>query len=100
MVRGAGGCIADARPPEYYRAVLADAGLHPLVTERCDDALLDMIDHIESRLRLVQIVGSFAALGVDAELVLYYAQLARQAVTDGLLGYALIVAEKPVAEHR
>lgn len=87
-------CIADARPPEYYHTVLADAGLRTLTTERCDDALLHMIDDIESRIRLVQIVRSFATLGVDVERVQCYARLARQAVTDGLLGYSLIVAEK------
>lgn len=53
-----------------------------------------MVDDIESRIRLMQTVRAFDALGVEVDRVLDYTRLARQAVTDGLLGYALVVAEK------
>lgn len=35
-----------------------------------------------------------AVSGVDVVAVLRYTALARQAVADGLLGYALLIAEK------
>ena len=38
-----------------------------------------------------------AAAGVDACAVLRYAAMAGRAVADGLIGYRLLVAEKPPA---
>jgi len=35
------------------------------------------------------------AAGINLDSVLGYIDIARQAVNDGLLGYALIIAEKP-----
>jgi arsenite methyltransferase len=71
------GCIADARPLTRYIDVLTDAGLHITHTETHDEALARMIEQIEARLHLG------------------YIDVARRALGDGLVGYALIVAEKP-----
>jgi arsenite methyltransferase len=90
-------CIADARPVRKYTEILAAAGLRTIRTEAHDDAIARMIDQIEARLAVLRMTaaGRLAAAGVDTDAVLRYTALARQAATAGLLGYALIVAEKP-----
>ncbi|MBA0125118.1 methyltransferase domain-containing protein [Haloechinothrix sp. YIM 98757] len=89
-------CIADARSLEEYSEILAGAGLTTVCTERHDAALERMIEQIDARVRLLRMT-SFTRLhqaGVDVDAVLRYCALAREAVADGLLGYALLVAEK------
>jgi len=90
-------CIADARPLTHYSRILTAAGLRVALVESHDDALTRMIDQIEARLQLARMVrpDALADAGVDAEVVLEYIDIARDAVADGLLGYALIVATKP-----
>jgi arsenite methyltransferase len=90
-------CIADARPVSQYTDILAAAGLRTVRVERHDDALTRMIDQIEARLAMLRMTGPgrLTAAGVNVDAVLHYTALARQAVADGLLGYALLVAEKP-----
>jgi hypothetical protein len=90
-------CVADARPVPGYTDILSGAGLRTVRVERHDDALARMIDQIEARLALLRMTAAdrLANAGVDVDAVLRYTALAGQAVADGLLGYALLVAEKP-----
>lgn len=90
-------CIADARPLGEYATILAQAGLRIVHTESHDPAIARMIDEIETRLRLLRMTASarLADAAVDVDAVLRYTTLAKQAVTDGLIGYALLIAEKP-----
>ncbi|GAB3383561.1 hypothetical protein GCM10027360_66660 [Amycolatopsis echigonensis] len=90
-------CIADARPLADYAAILERAGLRMVHTERHDTAIARMIDEIDARLRLLRMTASarLAESRIDVEAVLRYTALARQAVADELIGYALLVAEKP-----
>ena len=90
-------CIADARPLRQYTEILAGAGLRQVHTERHDEAIARMIDHIEARLRVLRMtaVDRLTEAGVDVDAVLRHTALARQAVADGLVGYALLIAEKP-----
>ncbi|HWG61343.1 MAG TPA: methyltransferase domain-containing protein [Streptosporangiaceae bacterium] len=90
-------CIADARPVAGYSDILATAGLRTVLVERHDEALTTMIEQIESRLAVLRMTAADRLInaGVDVDAVVRYAALARQAVADGVLGYALIVAEKP-----
>lgn len=90
-------CIADARPLSEYSAILARAGLRTVHTETHDQAIARMIDEIDARLRLLRMTAParLTDTGVDVPAVLRYTGLARQAVADGLIGYALLVAEKP-----
>ncbi|HWN59491.1 MAG TPA: methyltransferase type 11, partial [Streptosporangiaceae bacterium] len=71
--------------------------LRTVRVERHDDALTRMTDQIEARLAMLRMTGPgrLTAAGVNVDAVLHYTALARQAVADGLLGYALLVAEKP-----
>lgn len=89
-------CIADARPLSDYVALLSDAGLSTVHTEAHHAALARMIDQIEARVRLLAMTSPdrIADRGVDIDAVLRHTAAARDAVDDGILGYALIVAEK------
>jgi arsenite methyltransferase len=91
------GCIADARPLTRYIDVLTDAGLHITHTETHDEALARMIEQIEARLHLARMTlpQALTDAGVDFDAALGYIDVARRALGDGLVGYALIVAEKP-----
>jgi arsenite methyltransferase len=90
-------CIADARPLDEYRDILGGAGLSTVHTERHDDVLARMIEQIDARIRLLELAAParLAQAGVDIDAVRRYCALARQAVADGVLGYALLIAEKP-----
>ncbi|MDZ7884154.1 MAG: hypothetical protein U5N53_15175 [Mycobacterium sp.] len=90
-------CIADARPLADYIAILGSAGLATRHTESHDGALLRMLDQIEARVKLARMTRAamLDEAGVDTEAVLGYLERVRCAVTDGLLGYALLIAEKP-----
>lgn len=89
-------CIADARPLQDYTEILADAGLRTLRTERHNQAMLRMIDQIEARLNLLRMTAParLTAAGVDLDAAPAVVAAARAAVTDGVLGYALLVAER------
>ncbi|MFF9012992.1 hypothetical protein ACF09C_08450 [Streptomyces sp. NPDC014870] len=89
-------CIADARPLDDYAKLLAAAGLSTLTTERHDEAMIRMIDQIQARLDLLRITAAarLADAGVDLTAAPAVLDAARAAVTDGVLGYALLTAVK------
>ncbi len=89
-------CIADAKPLAEYSAILATAGLRTVHTERHDGAVARMVDQIDMRVRLLRMTAParLSDAGVDVDAVLRYCALAKQFVADGLIGYALLVAEK------
>lgn len=90
-------CIADARPLDGYVDILAGAGLRTIRTETHDAAMTRMIEQIQARLTVLQMTSPdpLVAAGVDVASVLGHLALAGQAVDDGLIGYGLLVAEKP-----
>jgi hypothetical protein len=90
-------CIADARPLAGYVDILATAGLVTSHVEEHDGALARMIEQIEGRVRLLRMTAAdrLAAAGIDAQAVLRYTGLAKQAVADEVIGYRLLIAEKP-----
>jgi SAM-dependent methyltransferase len=71
------------------------------ITERHDGALTAMIDQIEARVTALRMLQPerLRAAGVDVGTVLRYVDLARRAAADGVLGYALMIAEK-AGHHR
>ncbi|MEU9246981.1 methyltransferase domain-containing protein [Streptomyces sp. NPDC048385] len=89
-------CIADARPLDAYAEILAAAGLRTVRTERQNQAMTRMIDQIEARLSLLRLTASakLAEAGIDWNATPTVLSAARAAVADGVLGYALLVAEK------
>lgn len=94
-------CIADARPVDEYRRILADAGLHTTLIETHDELVSRMIDQIQARITVLRITAphQLTAAGVNIERVEHYLGLARAAVDDGLIGYTLLIAHKPGQEQ-
>ncbi|KZM74663.1 class I SAM-dependent methyltransferase [Nocardia terpenica] len=94
-------CIADARPVTGYLDLLAAAGLRVTTVDHHDTAITTMIDHIQARLNLLRITApeALTAANLTPTAAVPYVRAARRAVTDGRLGYALIVAEKPSSPH-
>jgi arsenite methyltransferase len=92
-------CIADARPAPAYISLLRDAGLRVLVTERHDEAMARMIDQIEARLRLLTLThrDQVTELGLDPDQAAEVLAATRDAVASGVIGYCLLVADKPAS---
>lgn len=90
-------CVADARTVDDYGAILTGAGLTITSVELHHTALARMIDQIEARLALLRMTtpGRLAELAVDVDAAPGVLAAARQALADGVLGYAVLVAEKP-----
>lgn len=89
-------CVADARPLPEVEALLGDAGLECERSERRDDALADMLDRVEARLRAARVLGGLAppSLVENVERGLAMIDCARAAIADGVLGYAVVVARR------
>jgi arsenite methyltransferase len=90
-------CIADARPSGEYADLLSEAGLRITFTEDHHRAVTRMLDQIVARLDLLRITapGRLEELGVDRARSADVLAAARAAVNDRVVGYTLIVAEKP-----
>lgn len=87
-------CLADARPVDGYRTVFASAGLETVLVERHDQALADMIDMIDARITALAMAATPALAEINLESVNRRVAAARRAVSDGVAGYALMVAER------
>lgn len=90
-------CVADARPATEYADILNDAGLRVAGIEHHDAAISRMIDQIEARLQFLRLTSrsKLQAYGVDADNAGPALEAARTALADGVLGYALLIAERP-----
>ena len=90
-------CVADARPLEVYAEMLQVAGLRVLTSERQDDAARRMVEQIEARLTVLRITARdrLVAAGIDLDRAGPVLAATRRAIEDGVLGYGLMVAEKP-----
>ncbi|MGO4712142.1 class I SAM-dependent methyltransferase [Bradyrhizobium sp. 2TAF24] len=90
-------CVADARPVDEYRALLAGAGLAVGETEAHDGALVDFVAAIRSRLFATEIMIGLKKLelpGTDLATVKDIVRHALAAAKSGMLGYAIITAAK------
>lgn len=92
-------CVADARTTREYQQLLEAAGLRTVAVEHHDAALLRMIRQIAARLDLLRMTARprLEALGLDLTQVQPVLDAAHVAVRERILGYVLIVAEKPAA---
>jgi ubiquinone/menaquinone biosynthesis C-methylase UbiE len=94
-------CIADARPPDEYLEYLHAAGFTASLVERHDAALDELVTQIRPRLLGVELAAKLGAVqlpGVDWDRVEGMARAAAEAVRNRQLGYALITAQRPVAD--
>ena len=92
-------CVGDARPEEEYARLLGEAGLRVEVIERHDAALAELVGKIRLRLLGAEVAAGVMELplrGVDWAAARRMAAVAAAAVHDGSLGYAVVVARRPV----
>ncbi len=93
-VAGAIACVAAARPVAAYVGEMEDAGLRVQGIERHDDAVVDMIESVDARLAFLAVAGGGTIAGIDPAPAREIARVALDAAHDGVIGYALIVAER------
>ena len=88
-------CIADARPVGEYAGYLEGAGFEVTTIEAHNDALAEMACDVQGRLLGIEIMIKLKKLdlpGADFEHARQLARAATTAISQGLLGYSLIVA--------
>jgi arsenite methyltransferase len=86
-------CIADARPFPDVTALLAGAGFEIERVERRDSAFAELLDRVEARLRVAAIMdGVVSTESLEQGKTLLVA--AREALADGALGYAVVIARR------
>jgi arsenite methyltransferase len=91
-------CLADARPAASYGSWLADAGLTDIVIERHDEALIEMIRNIGTRLLATEVLAGLKKIdlgGLDLGDAKRLAGQALNAAREQRLGYAIVCAAKP-----
>jgi hypothetical protein len=88
-------CLADARPITEVRAIVERAGLVVTHVERHDQALLDTIDRVTTRLRALRLVDLAILRRFNLARGIELARRAADAVERGDAGYLLLTATKP-----
>lgn len=93
-------CIADAQPVSSYVADLEAVGVQVNHIEGHDEALSELINVVRGRLLAAEFLTKVQQVdlprGVDIQLARGLARSAAETVKAGSLGYALIVATKPL----
>ena len=88
-------CLADARPIAEITDTVSRAGLSVTRVERHDDALLETIDQVETRLRALRLADLPPLRGLDLRRGVELARRAAEVVRCGDAGYVLLVATRP-----
>ena len=86
-------CIGDAQPADAYVRHLCDAGFRVERVEPHDEALLDMVNQVRTKLLGAEIMVGLKKLelpGVDFAAAKQMARSALSALQEGVLGYAII----------
>jgi arsenite methyltransferase len=90
-------CIADAQPIDAYVDWLGAAGLIPQATEAHDEALIEMVRQIQAKLLGIEMLNGLKKIelpGIDLGTAKQMATAAFTAIQQGLLGYAIVMAQK------
>jgi arsenite methyltransferase len=90
-------CIADAQPAATYAELLSTSGLKVSIIEEHDAALRDFVEQVRLRLLAADVLVGLkkvALLGFDLESAKHLVKKALQAIAEGQLGYAIVVASK------
>jgi SAM-dependent methyltransferase len=90
-------CIADAQPAAAYAEHLTTAGLNVIGVEVHDSALLAFVDQMRLRLLATDVMVGLKKLAlpdVDLDSARRFVKQALQAISNGRLGYAVILASK------
>jgi arsenite methyltransferase len=92
-------CLGDAQPVEHYAEYLRKAGLVVGGIENHDEALSEMVRDIRAKLlgaELLVILEKLEIPGADFKEAGQIARSASEAVGNGLLGYSLLLGNKPI----
>jgi ubiquinone/menaquinone biosynthesis C-methylase UbiE len=90
-------CIADAQPVNSYIQYLSDAGFRVEHTEQHDEALLEMVNQMRTKLLGAEIMMGLKKLDlpdVDLSTAKQMAQAATSAIRQGTLGYVIVCGAK------
>ncbi|MBX6329103.1 MAG: class I SAM-dependent methyltransferase [Pseudolabrys sp.] len=90
-------CVADARSPSDYVALLSGAALTVNTMEHHNDSLAEFVNHIRTRLLAVEVTAGLRKPefpGFDFEAASAIVRCARTAIKEGKLGYVIITASK------
>ena len=90
-------CIGDALPAEQYIAILQASGMRVECTEEHNDALEEMVRGVQSRLLGIEVMAGLGKLqlpGIDLNSAKQFATAAGDAIRNGSLGYAVIIARR------
>jgi arsenite methyltransferase len=87
-------CIGEALSSQGYEELLVEAGLHPISIESRDEDAAALAQRVEDRLRGARLLGIDRASGspIATADAIALASAARQAISDGVLGYAIFAA--------
>lgn len=88
-------CLAGARPTGTMLRMLEGEGLRIRLVERHDAALVELVEGIETRLRLLGAIRSPAVASLDLSRARVLVRAAKETILDGALGYLMAVAERP-----
>jgi SAM-dependent methyltransferase len=93
---GAIACVGEALPPHAHRELLESAGLEILAEEDRSAEAIQMADRIADRLRGAKVLGLDDLIPLDggASAALKLVAEARDAITDGRIGYTLLSATR------
>jgi arsenite methyltransferase len=92
-------CIGDARPAAEYRHILGQAGFVDFVEEDQSRHLAAMVQDVKKKIDLARLAAAIKQIdlgGIDLDAARQTAVLARQAIEDGVAGYVLLAAKKPL----
>jgi len=90
-------CIADAQSAATYAELLSTSGLKVSVMEEHDAALREFVEQVRLRLLAADVMVGLKKLalpGFDLGSAKHLVKKALQAITEGQLGYAIVVASK------
>jgi ubiquinone/menaquinone biosynthesis C-methylase UbiE len=87
-------CIGQALSSRGYEYLLVRAGLRPIAAESRDEDAAALTERVEDRLRGARLLGLDRASGspIAADAAIGLAATARQAISDGALGYSIFTA--------
>jgi SAM-dependent methyltransferase len=89
-------CIGEALSPRGYEELMVEAGLRPIAVESRGEDAAALAERVEDRLRGARLLGLDRAPGspIAADAAIGLAATARQAISDGALGYAIFTASR------
>jgi arsenite methyltransferase len=89
-------CVGSALPPSGYEELLAEGGFELLAVEDRTADTASFAERIEDRLRGARLLGlsGFTGAPFGIEEAIRLAGLARRAIADGSIGYAIFAASR------